>query len=68
VLFIVKAFLREYYSNDSIKSVYFKEILTVEVVVYKEGGLSKYTIERFKYLDVFIIEGELVVYLYKLGE
>jgi hypothetical protein len=54
VLFTVKAFLGEYYSNNSIKGVYFEEIVTIKVVVGEEGGFSKYTIECFKHLNVLI--------------
>jgi hypothetical protein len=68
VLFAVKAFLGEYYSDNSIGGVYFEEVLAVEVVVYKEGGLSEYIIECLKCLDILVIKGELVVCLYKLSE
>jgi hypothetical protein len=64
VLFTIKAFLREHYSNDSIRGVYFKEIVTVEVVVGEEGGFSEYTIECFKHLDVLVIKRELIAGLY----
>jgi hypothetical protein len=60
VLFTIKAFLREHYSNDSIRGVHFEEIVTIEVVVGEEGGFSEYTIERFKHLDILIIKRELV--------
>jgi hypothetical protein len=63
VLFTVKAFLREYYSNNSIRGVYFKEIVTIKVIVGEEGGFSKYTIEYFKYLDILIIKRELIASL-----
>jgi hypothetical protein len=68
VLFAVKAFLEEHYSDDSIRGVYFEEALAIEVVVYKEGGLSEYIIECLEHLDILVIKGELVVCLYKLSE
>jgi hypothetical protein len=68
VLFAIKAFLGEYYSDDSIRGVYFKEVLAVEVVVYEEGGLSEYITERLKYLDILVVKGELVVCPCKLSK
>jgi hypothetical protein len=68
VLFAIKAFLGEHYSDNSIRGVYFEEVLAVKVVVCEEGGLSEYIIECLKHLDTLIIKGELVVYLYKLSK
>jgi hypothetical protein len=68
VLFAVKAFLGEHYSNNSIGGVCFEEVLAVEVVVYEEGGLSEYITECLERLDILVVEGELVVRLYKLSK
>ena len=68
MLFTIKAFLGEYCSNDSIRGICFKEIVTVKVIVGEEGGFSEYTIECLKCLNALVIKSELVVSLCKLSK
>ena len=42
--------------------------MAIEVVIYKEGGFSKYTIECLKHLNALVIKSELIVSLYKLSK